>query len=175
MKIFNTELTVAPESAFISCFAKLCLKSFLTVILEGITFTSQSYIHFQIEEGFYIALSESVQFVRIIYRNLLRWIMIRYNYFLLRLLLFSSQDRSDKQTVHIQTKLYWRRNHAISGISQSGIMNIESRSKIIYAIEIYSTCTSIINSHWAIRILIMFYHKLSNQVLFIWFSLTLSA
>ena len=55
---------MAPESAFISCFAKLCLKSFLTVILEGITFTSQSYIHFRIEEGFYIALSESVQFVR---------------------------------------------------------------------------------------------------------------
>ena len=46
-----------------------------------------------------------------------------------------------------------------------------SRSKIIYAIEIYSTCTSIINSHWAIRILIMLNHKLSNQALSITFSL----
>ena len=45
-----------------------------------------------------------------------------------------------------------------------------SRLKIIYAIEIYSTCTSIINSYWAIRILIMLNHKLSNQVPFISFA-----
>ena len=61
---FQKWITVAPESAFITCCPKLCLKSFLTVILESLTFKSQAYIHFQIEEGFYIALSESVQFVR---------------------------------------------------------------------------------------------------------------